>query len=364
MDHLDAALKHMIAAVKIERAAELKTLDAKLVIMPEGKFPRITFAEAAQIIHERTGEDTSKWDDLTTESERELCAYSREKYGSDFIFVMHYPKGKFYAFKDEEGKYHNFDLICREAEIVSGGRRIDNYEKLVAAIEKEGMNPESFSEYLSIFKYGMPPHGGFGLGMERLTTLVLGLDNIREGTLFPSDTKRIASQSIPDSKLYGSDAIKKEIKKLFVEADVPFQILQHEPTVTSEDSAKVRGLQAATGAKALILRDKSSNKNYMAVVPADKKLDIKKLQEHIAATDPKVKLEMEKPETIKENYGLEVGGVPPFGTLIGIKTFVDAKVFDAEVAGFNIADKSESLLCTGKDLQKVLRGETVAIVAE
>lgn len=196
MNMLDSALKFMIKTLHENFEVELKSLNYKAIMIPESQFPRIKFLEACEIVREKTGQDTSDWDDLTTEAERILCDYARAEYGSDFIFVTEFKKGVFYAYKNAAGVYQNFDLLCREAEIVSGGQRIHDYENLKNSIEKAGMNPDTFSEYLSIFKNGMPPHGGFGMGLERLTMLLLGIENIREASLFPSDPKRVASQHI------------------------------------------------------------------------------------------------------------------------------------------------------------------------
>lgn len=353
MDKLNEVLITMLAAVEEKCQTELKLIGKQLVSMPADKrIPRLKFKEAVGIVAEITGEDTASWDDLTTESEKVLCEYARKQFGSDFIFITNYPKGKFYAYRDENGEFHNFDLLCREAEIVSGGRRIDNYDQLVASIQKEGLNPEDFAEYLSIFKYGMPPHGGFGLGLERFTMMALGLDNIREATLFPSDTKRIASQSVADPKVFGPVAIKKAIKQLFVDADLEFEVTKHEPTPTSEDSAKVRGLSLESGIKALILRDKKSGKNIMVNVPAHRKLDMSKVNEQLGKGV--YKFEFERPEAIQEKYGLQVGGVPPFGHVFGIDTYIDGSVYGTEIVAFNNADQSESLICKSEDLAKVL----------
>ncbi len=359
-EKLEGVIRYMLEKTEEKCQEELQLLEIKLTQVPEKeKFPVLHFSKAIKIVEKRTGEDTRNWDDLTPEAERELCAYAREKYNSDYIFIKHFPKGVFYAYKDEKGVFHNFDLLCREAEIVSGGRRVDNYDKLVEAIEKEGMDPKDFKEYLSIFKYGMPPHGGFGLGFERFTMLALGLENIRQATIFPSDPKRVAAQHLPDNGIKGAEKIKKEIKKLFVEADLEFQVLKHKPTPTSKDSAKVRGLDINTGVKSLILKEKKSGKNVLVNVPAHKKLDIKAFERFYIENNKnvkKAKFEFEKPERIKKLYGLEVGGVPPFGEVFGVKTYIDPRIFDTEKSAFNNSDQKESLLCKSADLKKVLKG--------
>jgi nondiscriminating aspartyl-tRNA synthetase len=198
MDVLESSIRFMMEALKTKCGKELEKFGFTLPLFSEKPFPRLKFSEVKEILREKVKENVDEWKDLSTEGEKELCKYCREKYGCEFVFVTNFYKGVFYAYKNEEGVYENFDLLCREAELVSGGRRIENYEKLKAEIVAAGMKTSDFEEYLSIFKYGMPPHGGFGIGLERLTMLTLGLENIREANIFPSDTKRVAGKSIQD----------------------------------------------------------------------------------------------------------------------------------------------------------------------
>ncbi|MFC1615567.1 aspartate--tRNA(Asn) ligase [Patescibacteria group bacterium] len=201
MDMLEAVVRYMIKTISKKCQTELKILGTKLPMMPKEKFPRIEFSEVKKILSKLVSEETSPWKDMTTEGERELCKYTREKYGSDFVFITNFEKGVFYAYKNEQGVYQNFDLLCREAEIVSGGQRVHDYQQMIVALKEANLKPEDFSEYLAIFKHGMPPHGGFGMGLERSTMLFLGLENIREATIFPSDPKRVAGKSIHKSNI-------------------------------------------------------------------------------------------------------------------------------------------------------------------
>ena len=102
-------------------------------------------------------------------------------------------KRPMYSYEDENdpGYAKGFDLLFRGVEITTGGQRIHDYDKLVEAIKAKGLDPEKFTYYLQAFKYGMPPHGGFGMGLERLTAKLLGLENVKEATLFPRDLNRI-----------------------------------------------------------------------------------------------------------------------------------------------------------------------------
>ena len=133
--------------------------------------------------------------DLEPEQERALCEWSKREHGSDFIFVTHFPTAKrpFYTYRDESDPTYTkgFDLLFRGVEITTGAQRIHDYNTLVASLRDKGLDPDKFSFYLQAFKYGLPPHGGFGMGLERLTAKLLGLGNVKEATLFPRDLNRI-----------------------------------------------------------------------------------------------------------------------------------------------------------------------------
>ena len=174
--------------------SDIGKIEATLPKLTE-KIPHLKMREAQQIIFERTGRDNRKEIDLTPEDEREICQFAKEKYGSELIFITHYPTKKrpFYTYPDpEDPKYtSSFDLLYRGLEVVTGGQRIHDYETLVNNIKKWGLKPKEFKFYLQAFKYGMPPEGGFAIGTERLVKQVLGLENVREASLFPRDMIRI-----------------------------------------------------------------------------------------------------------------------------------------------------------------------------
>ena len=133
--------------------------------------------------------------DLEPEEEHLIGQYAKEEFGSDFVFVTHYPSKKrpFYAMDDPADSTYtlSFDLLYKGLEITTGGQRIHQYDKLMEKIAQRGMETEGMEHYLSAFKYGMPPHGGLGIGMERLTMQLIGEDNVREATLFPRDLSRL-----------------------------------------------------------------------------------------------------------------------------------------------------------------------------
>jgi len=187
-------MKYIMGELQKTCQKEFALLGSSIPEVPD-QIPFMKIREAQQIIKEETGEDCTNEPDLEPQHERWLCEYAKKKYNSDFIFITHYPMSKrpMYTYEDEQdlGYSKSFDLLFRGVEITTGGQRVHDYDKLVSAIEKRGLNPEKFSYYLQAFKYGMPPHGGFGMGLERLTSKLLGLDNIKEATLFPRDLNRI-----------------------------------------------------------------------------------------------------------------------------------------------------------------------------
>ncbi|OGE29358.1 aspartate--tRNA(Asn) ligase [Candidatus Daviesbacteria bacterium RIFCSPHIGHO2_01_FULL_40_11] len=160
-----------------------------------GKIPRLTLRESQEIIFKEFGRDNRKEKDLTPQDEIDLCKWSREKHGSDFVTVTHFPTSAkpFYTMPDPKDPEYSlsYDLLFRGVEVMSGSQRINDYEQLVESIKSRGMKPDSFQMYLQAFKFGMPPEGGFSFGLERITMHVLNLANIREASLFPRDMERV-----------------------------------------------------------------------------------------------------------------------------------------------------------------------------
>ena len=134
--------------------------------------------------------------DFEPEEEAFLGKWAKQQFNSDFLFVTHYlsKKRPFYTMDDPEDPEVtlSFDLLFRGLEITSGGQRIHDYNEQVAKMKKMGMNPDEFETYLMLHKYGAPPHGGLGLGLERLTMHLLGFKNVRNATMFPRDINRVS----------------------------------------------------------------------------------------------------------------------------------------------------------------------------
>lgn len=184
-------LKYIFNHIKEECQEEIKLLN---VVIPEinGEIPSMRLPDAIELLKEKYNK-TDLERDIDPEGERLICQYAREELGSEFIFLTHYPQSKrpMYTMPAGDGLTHSFDLIFRGLEITTGGQRIHNYEQLRNSIAARGMNPDSFINYLEVFKYGMPPHGGLAIGLERLTAQLIGLHNVREATLFTRDRFRI-----------------------------------------------------------------------------------------------------------------------------------------------------------------------------
>ena len=159
------------------------------------KVPRLTLREAQEIIFERTDRDNRHEPDLEPEDEKEISIWALETHASDLVTITHFPTEKraFYSKPNPKDPTYSlsYDLLFRGIEILSGSQRIDDYQELVDILKKKGMNPDDFHMYLQAFKYGMPPHGGFSFGLERITMKLLNLSNVREASLFPRDMERV-----------------------------------------------------------------------------------------------------------------------------------------------------------------------------
>lgn len=193
MDLLADCLRAVFAQVERNNPADLSLLNVQL---PDARsIPAIRFRDAQQLLLDRYSLDCRGEPDLAPEHERLLGRYAREDFGSDFLFVTHYPTGKrpFYTRPDpaDPSLSRSFDLLFRGAELVTGGQRINEYDQLASGMIERGIDPAGFSGYLQAFKYGLPPEGGFAIGYERLLARLIGLENIREATLFPRDVNRL-----------------------------------------------------------------------------------------------------------------------------------------------------------------------------
>ena len=194
MEEVERVVRYIFQKLNKERIVELKLFSATTPPLPV-KIPQLKMREAQQIIFERTGRDNREEPDLEPEDEKEICRYALGKYGSELIFITHYPTKKrpFYTFPDPQDPEYtcSFDLLGRGLEWVTGGQRINDYQQLLENVKKRGNKPADFELYLQAFRFGMPPEGGFAIGAERVTMQILSLNNLREASLFPRDMERI-----------------------------------------------------------------------------------------------------------------------------------------------------------------------------
>jgi nondiscriminating aspartyl-tRNA synthetase len=189
---LEGAVDAAFERVRTEAKSELELLQVEPK-RPTLPLKRISYTEGLEILRGH-GRRLRDGDDLDTESEKVL-GQAMAKEGHDLYFVTEYPSGikPFYVMpkSDEPAYSHSFDLEYKGDEMASGGQREHRYDHLVAKIKEKGLNPESFEFYLKAFRYGMPPHGGWGFGLDRFVQKLLGLPNIREAILFPHDRVRL-----------------------------------------------------------------------------------------------------------------------------------------------------------------------------
>jgi nondiscriminating aspartyl-tRNA synthetase len=181
------AVAGMADAVRERAGGELALLGVRAPGVP-AEIPSLRFDEAQALV----GTDEP---DLAPADERLLGEWARREHGSDFLFVVGFPleKRPFYTHPDPDrpGVSRGFDLLFRGLELVTGGQRLHRYEDYLAELAARGLDPGPFAGYLEAFRHGMPPHGGFALGLERWTARLVGAANVRETTLFPRDRNRL-----------------------------------------------------------------------------------------------------------------------------------------------------------------------------
>ena len=186
-----AMLQHTMAYVKEHCAPEIALLDVDVPRI--GAIPCIRFADALALLKTLGGGKNRN--DLTPEDEVLLCEYYREKGLGEFVFVTHFPTAKrpFYVMDDPHNPREtlSFDLLFRGLEVTTGGQRIHDYDAQVAKMQARGLDPAQFESYIGVHRCGLPPHGGLGIGLERLTMKLCGLSNIRDASLFPRDINHL-----------------------------------------------------------------------------------------------------------------------------------------------------------------------------
>ena len=186
-------LQYAMALLERQYKAELGI--RKITLPDVSKIPYVRFDEAKQLAAEKYKRKIRNPYDLEPEEEELIGKYFQEEYQSDFVFVTHYPSKKrpFYAMDDPEDERYtlSFDLLYKGMEVTTGGQRIHDPQMLLDKMKKRGMTEEGMEQYLDTFRYGMPPHGGLGIGLERLTMQLTGEENVRAACLFPRDMSRL-----------------------------------------------------------------------------------------------------------------------------------------------------------------------------
>ena len=186
-------LQYAMELLKKDYAKELQILNIQLPKVDQ--IPTVRFDKAKELVSEKYNRKIRNPYDLEPEEEALIGRYFKEEYDADFVFVTHYPSKKrpFYAMDDpQDDKFTlSFDLLFHGLEVTTGGQRIHDYNQLKAKIAARSMEEEGMEQYLDTFKHGMPPHGGLGIGLERLTMQLLGEENVREACLFPRDLNRL-----------------------------------------------------------------------------------------------------------------------------------------------------------------------------
>lgn len=184
-------LKYVLGKLENEGKEYLDLLNIELPKVLN-EIPKLDFNEVLEIL--KTKFDRTDLDgDLDPESEKQIYKYCKEELNSEFLFVTNYPRRKrpMYTMPLGEKGTKSFDLLFRGIEITTGGQRIHDYDMLISNMKYKGVDPENYKSYIDTFKHGMPPHGGLAIGLERLTTRLLGLENVREASLIPRDRTRL-----------------------------------------------------------------------------------------------------------------------------------------------------------------------------
>jgi nondiscriminating aspartyl-tRNA synthetase len=192
----ETVVRGILAALQTNYPADVKLLKIQFPLLPSGAFPWIHFHDAQVLLTEKFGvTDALGEPDLAPEHERILGRWAQETHQSDFLFVVGYPMKKrpFYTHPDPaRPEFSNsFDLLFRGTELITGGQRLHLYQDYLNAAKRFGYATDPFNAYFEAFKHGMPPHGGFAIGLERFVMQLLQLDNIRWATLFPRDIHRL-----------------------------------------------------------------------------------------------------------------------------------------------------------------------------
>lgn len=191
MDIEERFIGYLLDRINSEQSSILKQYNQKLPV-PK-KIPRLPVKEACEVLSREYGKQLASYD-LDPEGEKLICDWANKYFRTELLFLTEYPSSKrpvyTMPFLENPEVSRSFDLLFRGLEITTGGQRIHDHQMLVEAFQKRGLNPGEFDYYTDTFAYGVPPHGGLAIGLERLTAQILGFTNIREASIFPRDRNR------------------------------------------------------------------------------------------------------------------------------------------------------------------------------
>ena len=184
MDEEEKWVKYFMTQLKEKYGEQIKKEFNVEVSDVTNDFPRINFYDAKKIMKDKYNYVGQVEEDFERHEEELMCKYVKEEYNSDFVFITNYPYSarSFYVMKDEDGITQTYDLLYKGLEITSGAQREHRWDVLEKQIKEKGLNPKDLQFYIDFFKYGCPPHGGFGVGMARIMMKIFEIDNIREAT--------------------------------------------------------------------------------------------------------------------------------------------------------------------------------------
>lgn len=286
------------------------------------------------------------------------------------------PKGGLNALKTQkpdEIKAQQYDLACNGYEIISGSIRNHNPEVFVEAFKICGYTEDDtkakFGHMISAFEFGAPPHGGYAIGIDRFMMTLFDEENIREMYAFPMGSNGMEIMMNAPREVDKKDldvlSIKladkgKEVRETIVDrlnsVGAKFELVEHEEVRTSEEAANVRGTKLSEGAKAIILHSLDYTTKYIqVVVPADKQLDLKKVEQVTGE-----KYELGKTEDVEKLTGLKVGAIPPFGRLLGVELYFDRAFWTKDRVAFNVGSRDKSIIMQAVDLIKAAEPNKVS----
>lgn len=358
LDVLHTADKLVKAIFKAVKTKHQDILDQYQVTIPQtiSQTPIVKLSQAQDIVYKFSGHDIRGQPDMDPEAERQICAWARKEFGSEMIFISHFPTKKrpWYTYPDPKNPQEtlSFDLIGRGVEWITGGQRLHDYRTLKTNIKNMGANPDDFNiPYLQAFAYGMPPEGGFCIGLERITQNILGLENIRQAALFPRDIQRVDARLSVIGRPFSpvGRQLSSRLLAFLGQQQVSFTHLKHPPVTTCQQAAKARGTPLKQGAKALLML--ADSQPILVVLSAAHQINLAKFKKQFKIK----KLKMATAAQVKQITGLPPGALPPFGNLLNLPVFVDKQLLAQKQIAFNCGSLNQSVIMSSADFNTLVK---------